>query len=269
MIRLPDVSLPDDTHAQLRSLQKRVNRKAAYPDRVDEAKRLFPARNRPRDRTFQVVRSTLAEMCSGVRRCCYCEDSCADEVEHFRPHNLYPELVFVWQNYLYACGPCNGPKRNHFPLFVRPAGSVLDAMRKPNDPVAPPRDGDPVLIDPRSEDALDYMMLDLDATFRFVPIADEDTPAHERAVRTILILRLNERDVLPEARRSAFASYLARLRDYRQQKGDGAASQKLNRLAKGVRGMPHPTVWAEMKRQRDWHTELGALFRNVPEALDW
>ena len=55
----------------------------------------------------------LSAMCHGPRRCMYCEDSAADEVEHFRPTDLYPEFVFAWMNYLYACGPCNVRKKNH------------------------------------------------------------------------------------------------------------------------------------------------------------
>lgn len=34
---------------------------------------------------FADVRRVLDEMCSGPRRCGYCEDSCADEIEHIRP----------------------------------------------------------------------------------------------------------------------------------------------------------------------------------------
>ena len=47
----------------------------------------------------------------------YCEDSVGDEVEHHRPKNLYPDHTFLWDNYLYACGPCNGPKNNRFAVF--------------------------------------------------------------------------------------------------------------------------------------------------------
>ena len=46
----------------------------------------------------------------------YCEDSVADEVEHFRPKDLYPDVVFAWRNYLYACGQCNGGKNNRFSI---------------------------------------------------------------------------------------------------------------------------------------------------------
>src|SRR5437764_1421089 len=112
MIRLPNIVLPTDARQALHRYQGAVDGQPSYAKRVEAAERLFKSRNKASNRAFQVVRSKLHEMCSGARRCCYCEDSCADEVEHVRPKSLYPEYVFVWENYLYACGPCNGPKNN-------------------------------------------------------------------------------------------------------------------------------------------------------------
>lgn len=269
MIRLPDVELPEQTQEGLRGLQAEVDGEPAYPEQVAAAKDLFKRRNTRTNPTFRVVRSKLDDMCAGARRCCYCEDSTADEVEHIRPKDLYPELAFVWNNYLYACGPCNGPKGNRYAVFDRATGEVVPVNRGRNDPVEPPTDGDPVLIDPRSEDPLEYMELDLLETFRFVPIAEEGEPGHERATYTIEVLRLNDRDILSAARASEFASYRARLREYRGRKTEGAPDDELKRLADGVRNMPHPTVWAEMKRQRELHPTLAELFAACPEALDW
>lgn len=87
------------TELVLNDYQKDVDTKLDYAQRVSAAKRLFKLRNISKNKTFQLVRATLDKMCSGARRCCYCEDSCADEVEHIRPKDLYPELVFVWENY--------------------------------------------------------------------------------------------------------------------------------------------------------------------------
>lgn len=95
-------------------------------------------------------------MCSGSRRCLYCEDSCADEVEHIKPQDLYPEFVFVWENYLYACGPCNGGKNNAFAVFDPATGATIIVTRKRGDPVTPPAVGTDVFINPRTEDPLQY-----------------------------------------------------------------------------------------------------------------
>jgi len=90
--------------------------------------------------------------------------------------------------------------------------------RSRNDPIVPPLPGSPVLIDPRCENPLDYMALDLLDTFWFVPIADEGTQDYQRAKYSIDILRLNSREVLVKARGNAFDSYKARLYEYQRKK---------------------------------------------------
>src|SRR5437867_3043275 len=109
MIRLPSVLLPPLALQSLQGYQREIDMVRDYAKRVEAAERLFKSRNKTSNNTFRAVRLKLHEMCSGARRCCYCEDSFADEVEHVRPKSLYPEHVFVWENYLYSCGPCNGP----------------------------------------------------------------------------------------------------------------------------------------------------------------
>ena len=134
MIRLPSLLLPAEARQILRRYQREVDDKPTYADRVEAADRLFKSRNTLPNRTFRVVRLKLHEMCSGARRCCYCEDSCADEVEHVRPKSLYPEQVFVWENYLYSCGPCNGPKNNQYAVFARKGNKLVPVTRGKNDP---------------------------------------------------------------------------------------------------------------------------------------
>lgn len=110
MIRLPDVPLSAAALSQLESWQAEVNAIAQYVDRVEAAKQRFLQRNTMRNKTFATVRRALEQMCTGTRRCGYCEDSAADEVDHLWPKEFYPELVFAWRNYLYACGRCNRSK---------------------------------------------------------------------------------------------------------------------------------------------------------------
>lgn len=201
--------------------------------------------------------------------CCYCEDSCADEVEHIRPKDIYPEWFFVWDNYLYACGPCNSPKGNQFAVIEPQTGQFVNVARRKGEPVVPPLPGYPVLIDPRCENPLDYMALDLLDTFWLVPIANEGTPDYQRAQYTIDLLRLNRREVLVNARRNAFDSYKARLYEYQRKKDLGTSQDELKRLIKSLQQMHHPTVWAEMKRQYTLHEELKSLLKALPEALKW
>jgi hypothetical protein len=208
-------------------------------------------------------------MCSGARRCGYCEDSAADEVEHIKPKDLYPETTFIWENYLYACGPCNGPKNNQFAVFASATGKLIDVARKRNDPIVPPTPGDPVLIDPRREDPLAFMELDLLGTFYFLPIGPVDSRDYVRATYTISVLRLNDRDYLPVARAEAYRSYRARLSEYITRRGRRASRRHLDDLVRAVRRMGHPTVWREMKRQHKSSPELNDLFQQAPEALNW
>ena len=186
----------------------------------------------------------------------YCEDSVADEVEHFRPKDLYPEVVFAWMNYLYACGPCNGRKNNKF-VVMDGTGKLVDVTRPHKAPVVRPTSGDAALIDPRRENPLDFLMLDLRDTFEFTPIADAGTQDYERASYTIEVLGLNDRDYLVRARRTAFRNYRALLSAY----GPERNPQRRCAGMRAIRDNNHPTVWWEMKRQRQRWEEPGKSVR--------
>ncbi|MGB1013491.1 MAG: hypothetical protein ACPG4T_05090 [Nannocystaceae bacterium] len=261
--------LPKSAAKKLQLWQREVDALADYASRVAEGKRLFQSRNQTKNRTFVEVRSTLEKMCHGARRCGYCEDSYADEVEHIKPKDLYPEVVFCWENYLYVCGPCNGPKGNQFAVFPKGAGQKTIVSRRPDAPVDPPVKGSPVFLDPRAENPLDYIILDLCGTFFFLPQAEKGTREYERADFTINTLRLNKREALVKARENAYSSYRARLREYCLDKKKGASQEKLDSRMRDLQASPHPTVWHEMKRQRDLHSELAELFAQVPEAVGW
>lgn len=267
MIKLRNVRLSATANAQLKTWQTEINRLGSYADRVVAAHKKFTSRNRKSNPTFSEVRSALTRMCSGERRCCYCEDSQANQVEHIRPKSLYPEHVFVWSNYLYACAICNPPKNNRFAVFDS-IGNVVDVTRTHTASVVRPQRGKPVLLNPRRENPTEWMQLDLLSTFLFVPIAAPGSTEYRRAEYTIDLLDLN-RDLLPEARQRAFGDYLARLEQYLERKKAGASTQQLNHLVNALQTMPHPTVWFEMKRQHSAIKELDDLFGQALEALRW
>jgi uncharacterized protein (TIGR02646 family) len=262
MIKVRNGRLPQDAQGRLREYQQDVDNAGGYADRVDRAKSKFSARNTRTNAAFRAVRSKLDEMW-----CMYCEDSVADEVEHHHPKNLYPELVFVWRNFLYACGPCNGPKRSNFAVIDPNTGQLIDVGRGRDDPIVPPASGDVALIDPRREDPLALLVLDLRDTFEFSPMPGLSSPDKAKAKYTMELLRLNKRDYLIEARSNAYSGYLARLEQYVTRKDDGATQRQLAKLKKGIRGSAHPTVWVEMKRQATLIPELDELFSKAPEAL--
>ena len=205
-------------------------------------------------------------MCSGARRCGYCEDSVGDEVEHIKPKDLYPEDVFVWENYLLACGPCNRGKNNNFAVIRN--RELLNVTRGRNAPIRKPVHGLPAPINPREEDPLEILDLEIVDTFLFLPRDDLSDVEELRAEYSIEILQLN-RDILLEARREAYGSYRARLSEYRSTRDNGAGEPELRSLREAITASAHPTVWREMQRQQSVIGELQPLFLDVPEALTW
>lgn len=85
MIQLQEIQLPLTARGKLRRWQADIDKIASYEDRVAEADKKFKSRNTTRNTTFKSVRQALTQMCSGARRCCYCEDSAADEVNTSNP----------------------------------------------------------------------------------------------------------------------------------------------------------------------------------------
>src|ERR1700760_1308012 len=167
MLRIPESALPRPTGKVLDDLQELVNKKKKYPARVLEAGKLWKAKKGKKTykEAFDTVRLELGKISYGVNRCAYCEDSLGDEIEHLRPKSLFPQLAFRWENYAFACGPCNGPKSNRFAI-VEENGAIDEFVRKPDDKIVAPQNGMSGLIDPRTEDPLVFLDLDLGGVTR-------------------------------------------------------------------------------------------------------
>ena len=266
MLYLEDPGLDAATTQGLRRYQGRVDSAGTYAERVQAGKDLFSRYNRRENQVFGVVREQLATMCAGARRCGYCEDSVGNELEHIKPKDLYPETVFVWENYLLACRPCNGGKNSRFSVIRD--GRVVDVTRRRGAPVRRPSSGPPAPINPRHEDPLAFLDREIMDTFMFLPREGLSEAAERRVDYTLDVLKLN-RDVLLAARREAYEAYRARLYEYRGQRVGGASAAVLGRLRRGIKASAHPTVWREMQRQQPLIDELRTLFRDVPEALTW
>jgi uncharacterized protein (TIGR02646 family) len=278
MLRIVDRELALGATKTLERLQQIVDAEPDYPARVTAAKTQWQIRTSTNAKaaTFATVRSTLSQMCVGTVRCAYCEDSLADEVEHIQPKTLFPEAVFKWRNYLFACGPCNGPKSNQHGTIL--GNEVVEFRRGRADPVVPPPAGLPGLIDPRSEDPLQYLDLDIggltpenqkiDGTFEFLPVDGLPPIEHSRAKYTIKVLDLN-REVLRVGRANAFGGFRARLREFVMEKEAGASTQRLEILKDDLIRTPHLTVFAEMRRQRAAWPDIEDLLLRAPEALAW
>jgi uncharacterized protein (TIGR02646 family) len=189
VILVTDPGLDPKTAGRLNDHQQDVDAETTYAARVARAEDLYKQVGRSDRPPFREVHAVLRRMCSGNARCMYCEDAPADEVEHVWPKSLYPERTFRWENLLYACGSCNRPKSNRFRLFA-PPGSLAEheAARIRGTVAASPPPGDPLLLDPRREDPLEFLKLDLSGTFYFHPRAPEGTREHRRAAYTVDLL---------------------------------------------------------------------------------
>jgi uncharacterized protein (TIGR02646 family) len=266
------VALEPVHSALLNEWQQTVSSVDVFAAKVNSAKSTFSNKNKKTNPTFKHVRERLDEQCHGARRCGYCEDSMADEVEHIWPKNFYPDRVFDWSNYLYACGPCNGPKNNQFAIQV--AANELHLNLDPLYKTEPPPDGTPLLIDPRNEPSHDYFLLDL-ITFAFKPKPNLQPFETIRAEYTIKVLNLNSRDALLKAREIAFSNYCARLSAYIRSRDNGLPLEKLDQIKQNLLSEGHPFVWFEMKRAFTTnsipkiHCSLKDDFNLAPETLSW
>lgn len=271
MRKVPNELLQSSEDAQLVAWQAVVNAEPDYGKRVQLGKESFKASNTNRNPTFRSVRTRLKSMCPGPARCMYCENSTADEIDHVRPKDLFPEEVFFWTNYVFSCGACNGVKLAQWSIFL-PTGVEKDLTRRTarsREQPTPPEVGDPLFIDPRREDPAPFLAIDLLGTFLVLPRRGLSPRDRRRAEYTIGVIGLSIREDLANARASNFDSYRARLKEFIQVRDSGEPRQVLQRHVSSLLMMDHPTVWFEMRRQHQHHPDLTQLFQQAPEALSW
>ena len=278
MLKIAVRALEDSALKTLSAIQLNIDNSADYSARVAKAKSEWDAKMSTiaKKDAFKVVRETLTKMCIGSVRCAYCEDSLADEVEHILPKNLFPEHAFVWNNYLFACGPCNGPKSNRYGVLN---GGIIDEfVRSRNDAVVPPAAGASGFINPRTEDPFEFLELDLggvtpdgvsiEGTFDILPLDTLGLDDLARAKFTIDVLGLN-REAIRAARKNAFGGFRARMREYVTSKENGCSAHELARLQADLLKTPHLSVFEDLRRQQRLLPDLFDLFTRAPEMLHW
>jgi uncharacterized protein (TIGR02646 family) len=64
--------------------------------------------SKPSDSRWRNFRDDLSRVFFDL--CAYCEELSRGEVEHFRPKSRFPELVYQWSNWVFACHDCNHAK---------------------------------------------------------------------------------------------------------------------------------------------------------------
>ena len=274
MIQLDNSIQPEpEALARLAAFQQEIV--VEFRERSTKAKKAWDSKKKSKP-PFPAIKLALATMCSGAQRCVYCGDSVADEIEHIYPKDLFPDRAFAWENYVYACGPCNGPKNNKFALFAHHNGQFVDLNQPPYSEGMEPLPGDPVLLNPRVDDPLAIAVLDLAGSFIFRMLPGLLPRDQHRFTYTYdTVLRLNERETLRQGREKAYEDYKSRMLRYVNAKQGGAADEALDKLIHGIRTKQHPTVWREMQRwcRNGWlnksDPDLDACFKACPEALTW
>ena len=67
----------------------------------------------PNDSAWRQFRPELHHVFNWL--CGYCEEITRGEVDHFRPKKRFPELTYVWSNWVFACRWCNLLKWEKWP----------------------------------------------------------------------------------------------------------------------------------------------------------
>ena len=122
--------------------------------------------NKPTDSRWRDFREELGQLF--LLQCGYCESFCRGEVDHFRPKVRFPQLVYEWPNWVFACSACNQAKSDKWPA----EGYV--------DPCAASESCSPE----------NYFTFDTE-TGEIVPLHDLDQARYEKAIAMIDDLNLN------------------------------------------------------------------------------
>ena len=69
----------------------------------------------PTDRHWRRYRELLRTRFHGI--CGYCEEFDRGTTDHFRPKSKFPDRVYEWSNWVFACHSCNSMKSDKWPKF--------------------------------------------------------------------------------------------------------------------------------------------------------
>ena len=296
MLKIISSTISSDTQTHLNSQQADINGQASYEEQVKRAATLWNGKEGsiPKKAAFVDIKTKLTKNAVGEHYCGYCEHNEHSDIEHIYPKGLYPNKAFVWENYLWACKKCNsGLKLDKFKIF-NPLGSsnTLDIRPSRNRTYVQPLNEDAVLINPRVDEPLDYLYLDLQSGILVTHPSLTSSRDIERADYTLELLNIDTREGLMKARIEAQKSFINSLKRYIIAK-NAASFEELEEcmeelqpvtflnslefektitclnIQKDITTRNHPTVWKEIQRQSSSFAKLTKLFTQAPEALEW
>ena len=78
---------------------------------------------KPNDTRWNDFREDLKQVFLG--NCGYWEHACPGETDHFQPKSKFPNLVYEWTNWIWACHDCNHAKLDKWPEagYINPCES--------------------------------------------------------------------------------------------------------------------------------------------------
>jgi uncharacterized protein (TIGR02646 family) len=289
MIKIGDKELSVSTIEMLKNLQSKIDGEDSFAKRADKAQSLWNSKGgTDGKKAFEEVKEMLTSMCVYVEICNYCEQSEANDIEHIAPKSFFPDLAFVWKNYLLACKQCNSGLKLDKCFVIDAAGNSVETIRGEE-----PLFKQIAFINPRTEDPNDFMYLNMQ-TFKFDIFPWLSNLNKSKAISTIEILQLNDRATLVKARESAKGHYydkLDRLVRVLKTKNKTQLKKALNPatdkfdLTKSIPDLKeevlesyklyiqkyqHPSVWHSIKKIESQSDELWKeIFKQIPDALNW
>ena len=112
----------------------------------------------------------------------YCVNNESGDIEHFWPKSGYRDRMYVWENLLHCCSICGRKKGKQFPT----------------------ENGQPLLVDPASENPWDYLDLEPKTgkiMARVDPVSENPMPKGRETVRAF---ELNKRQALANGYKKTF-----------------------------------------------------------------
>lgn len=186
------IELQADTAEGLRRLQ-------AETDRLSAAGSLNPnnhwGRHRPTSLILTVI-ATLRQMAGERQRCMYCVDSLGADIEHFWPKTPHPHRMYVWENLLLVCTDCGRKKGAQFPLTVQ---------------------GEPLLIDPSSEDPWAFLDFDPDTGNLIARYLLSAEAFSDKGETTVSVLHLDKREGVSAGYRKTYRRLCQLVTDWTNQ----------------------------------------------------
>jgi uncharacterized protein (TIGR02646 family) len=209
------------------------------------------------------VRGVLRARCGTA--CAYCLDVIGrpgEDVEHFRPKNLYWFMAYSATNYLSSCRRCNSSRKvNRFPLEegATRSTSIAEIGRERR-----------LLLDPAHDDVERVLRIELDTKkydWTIEPTASRTL--RRRAAHTIEFFRLNTDTELRRARIDAIQQFLEEVLS-----GSPVLVQRARRrvsrftqhgaAVRSVALQQHPALVPDVAEELQWHvTNIAALLEDA------